>query len=100
MDTSIYQMFENLIPIHNSRKVRLDGDFAIILTPSLQVVYLNEVAKSFLNLVNGERSIADIIQALMSSYDVDIELLKKDVVELVRNLQWEQVIQVKGARPC
>ena len=47
---------------------------------------LNEVGTDFYALVDGKISLEEIIKKIMDDYDVDKELLQKDIGELVDQL--------------
>ena len=53
---------------------------------------LNEVGARVWELCDGERSVAGIAAVLADEYDAPVELIERDVVELVTELEAERLI--------
>lgn len=85
-------LIKELIPAKMHLKARADNEFLIVSTKDLNVYYLNETARDFYELIDGTTTINEIIKKLMQTYEIDYITLEKDVVHLVRDLQWKQLI--------
>ncbi len=90
----MYNFFEKLYikPIY--RKIRKEENDTILLATNegLEIFFLNETALSFLCKVNGKKSLAEIFSELLEEYSVSEEILKRDLMLLVRDLQWKKLI--------
>ena len=96
MNNVVWDKMKDLTPIRNARKYREDGDFLIVMSYSHEIKYFNDVAKSFYVLADGSRRLCEIINEMLEEYEVDESTLILDCIELVRNLQWEDMILLKG----
>ena len=94
----VYEKMKLLIPIRNAAKIRDDGEFLIVMSHVHSIQYLNIVAKEFYLLVDGIKNIDEIINTLIDEYDVSREILECDILELIRNLQWNDLIMLKDDR--
>lgn len=91
-----YDLIKNAIPIQSCLKKRENGDFLILSSPdNLNVIYLNETAKDFYLFADGILSLDSIIGKLSCVYKVEIGILKKDILHLLRDLQWKGVLKLK-----
>lgn len=63
-----------------------------IIEPGLA---LNEVATSIYGLLDGQRSLADIVDAIVAEYDVDEQTCRNDVLTVARELIDEGAVVVK-----
>ncbi len=86
----------NLIPIKNAQKYRADGEFLIVMSHGHSIQYLNEVAKDFYLLSDGNRKVGDIVGIILNEYDVSQDVLENDILELIRNLQWNNLVLLKS----
>ena len=91
----IYQEIKELIPITKYLKKRINDEFLIIATNSGEIRYLNEVAKDFYLAVDGQKTLEELLNILLSIYNVDRIVLEKDIVDLVRDLQWQDLLELK-----
>jgi hypothetical protein len=74
----------------------VEGNVGIICNnQDFRVDYLNETALLIFQLIDGKKSVADIAQCLMKELNVNLEILKRDLVEILRNLQWRKIIILK-----
>lgn len=94
----IYEKMNNLIPIRNEVKSREEGDFLIIASEKHNLQYLNQVAKDFFLAIDGNKTLEDIVVWFESEYEVSREQLENDLVELIRDLQWNDFILLKESR--
>jgi hypothetical protein len=84
------------IPIRKDLKLRVEGNIGIVCnTQNFRVEYLNETALMIFQLIDGERSIADIAKTFMKNVDVDRNTVEQDLVEILRNFQWQKLIVLK-----
>lgn len=93
--SNIYDILSNLIPVQDFIKSRENGEFLILMSEKLEIQYLNEVAKDFYLLINGKRSLEEITEILLEMYDVERNILEKDICQLLRDLQWKNLIILK-----
>ncbi|HWR05455.1 PqqD family protein [Sporomusa sp.] len=85
-------LLKRLVPVRMHLKARVDNDFLIVSTKNLNIYYLNETARDFYDLVDGAITINEIVNKLMQVYEIDYATLEKDIVHLVRDLQWKELI--------
>ena len=64
-----------------------DGEAVIIDTEANVVRMLNEVGSRIWELVDGERSVAEIAEVLVSEYDVSEEEASQSVVQFLSELE-------------
>ena len=89
-----------LYPEFTPVKTRVVDGVFIVSTRNLNLLFLNETAKSFCDYADGTNSFAQIIDLLLKEYDVQREKLVSDMVNLLRKLQWEHLITLsKHAKP-
>jgi hypothetical protein len=71
------------------------GDSAVILrTDSGQLYTCNETTEALLREVDGKRTLSDIIDNVLPSYDVDRETLRADFLTIVAELAAEGIVVV------
>jgi pyrroloquinoline quinone biosynthesis protein D len=78
-----------------ARGVRLrreDGGETLLLVPE-GIVRLNGAAAAALALVDGNRSVAEIVAALGGGFDADAERIERDVRELFERLRRRRLLQ-------
>lgn len=93
----IFEKLRDLIPLKTCIKARANGNLLVVSTPKLDIIYLNETSKDFYELCDGIRSIVQIFNEMLNLYDIPPEELKNDIVTLVRDMQWNELIDLKGA---
>ena len=81
-----------LYPEFTPIKTRMVDGVFIVSTRNLNLLFLNETVKSFCGYADGTNSFAQIIDLLLKEYDVPRETLVSDMENLLRELQWEQLI--------
>ena len=93
---AIFHHIKDLIPIPLNIKTRENGEFLIVCSPKLDIFLLNSVAKDFYQLVDGEKTITSICTELSAVYDVESDTLTDDIVNLVRDMQWQTILNLKS----
>lgn len=88
----VYDSLKNMIPKILAIKQRENNEFLIVESADLQIFHLNETAKDFIELCDEQRNIDEIVDKLSTIYEVDIELLKNDIIDLIRDLQWKKIL--------
>ena len=95
----VYEQMKSLIPYKTCRKERENGAFQIVANENGEIVYLNETSKEFYSLCNGAHTIEELYLVLLDIYDVGEEELQHDLVSLVRDMQWNQILTMKEVVP-
>ena len=93
----VFEKIQDLIPIKTCIKTKENGDLLIVSNSKLDIIYLNETSKDFYAFCDGNRRISQIHQQMLDVYDISSEQLESDLVALVRDLQWKDLINLKGA---
>lgn len=91
----MYNLWKDLVPRKNALKEKENGEFLIASSPSLEIFYLNDTAREFFSLVNGDRSIDKIIDTMMEIYDVERTVLQEDIIDVIRELQWKNLLLLR-----
>lgn len=65
---------------------RIEGEAVVLRQSSAEVLVLNEVGASVLDLADGERNVAAWIEELTAVYDADPDDLARDVMEFAAEL--------------
>lgn len=65
---------------------RIEGEAVVLRQSAAEVLVLNEVGASVLELADGERSVGDWIVALRDDYEGDPETLARDVLAFAAEL--------------
>ena len=69
------------------------GDGAVILlTDSGQIYTCNETTETLLNLVDGKRSLDDVIDLALEEYETDRATLEADYLQLASKLVGEGIL--------
>ena len=92
---TVYEFIKNLIPCQIYTKKRENGDFLIISNENLELYFLNETAKDFYMRCDSFSSIDNICNSMLKEYDVDENVLKQDILSLIRDFQWQEIIELK-----
>lgn len=94
---NVYELLKSLVVISNATKTRVDGDFLIVMSPSHSIQYFSDVAKDFFMEIDGKKTIDNIKDLLLREYDVAEAVLISDLTELIRDLQWKNLILLKAS---
>jgi hypothetical protein len=80
-----------------SQMSREVGDETVILSFDEGTYYgLNEVGTRIWALIQEPRSVAEVCTAISEEYDVERERCEADVLELLRNLAREELVEVRS----
>ena len=90
----MYQYFSKLIPVRFCQKYRRDSEFIIVTNMANKFLYLNNTAADFFELCDGQNTINDIVHILLSEYDVEIDVLQRDIISIIRDFQWGKIIKL------
>ncbi|MVX66922.1 PqqD family peptide modification chaperone [Clostridium chromiireducens] len=93
--SNIYNQIKDLIPFKTYVKAKSNGEFLIVMSENLEIQYLNEVAKDFYELIDGNKELDVLVQEMAEIYDVEKEVLENDMFHLIRDLQWQNLISLK-----
>ena len=86
----------NHIPIRKELKFRVEGNVGIVCnTQDFHINYLNETALAIFQLIDGKRNIGKIAQSFLESVDVDRDVFERDLIEILRNFQWQKLVILK-----
>ena len=77
-------------------KTREEGTVLIVVNRQKKFFILNEVAKDFLLLCDGQRRLKEIIDALGEIYDVEKKLLTDDLIDMIQDLQYKRVLRMEA----
>ncbi|MCK8828084.1 PqqD family protein [Natroniella acetigena] len=88
-------MMKDSIPVQFHLKIRKDGEFLIASSKSYDIYFLNDVAKEFYLRIDGKTTIGGIVEKLLNIYEVEENVLIDDIVSLVRDLQWKNIVRLK-----
>jgi hypothetical protein len=73
----------------------IDGEAVLVLADSGQVQVLNEVGARVWELADGTRSLAQIVDEVVSEFDVGAEQAAADVLAFVERLVAERIVIVQ-----
>lgn len=89
----IFEWLKKKIPVCSYIKKRSNSDdILIVCANNLSIYYFNSTATFFINEADGKKTIEDIEQKFLEEYDVDKSELEKDLVDMIRDLQWKQIL--------
>ncbi|GHV54821.1 hypothetical protein FACS1894216_15620 [Synergistales bacterium] len=93
----VFELLKDIKVETKALKQREEGDFLIVMSKDLKISYLNSMAKDVYSRLNETNTIADIYDELLNEYDVAEDVLKADLISLIRDLQWQSLIRLKRA---
>lgn len=91
----IFEFVKSWKPVPSWRKRRDDGDFVLLSDENMDIHYLNSTAKDIIELMDG-KTIAEICEVMGKIYDVEQVVIQRDVLNVVRELQWNHLIQIRN----
>lgn len=84
------------IPLRKELKIRIEGNIGVVSnTQDYRVDFLNETALTIFQMIDGKKSIADIVECFMNEVDVSREIFEQDLIEILRGFQWRKLIILK-----
>jgi hypothetical protein len=84
------------IPVRKELKFRIEGKIGIVCNShDFRIIYLNETALAVFQLIDGKKSVSDIAKEFMDMVDVDPNIFEQDLIEILRNFQWQKLIALK-----
>ena len=75
----------------------LAGETAILDLKSGQYYGLNPVGARIWDFIQESRSVAEVLNAILSEYDVDARACERDLFALLEELQRKGLVEVKHA---
>ncbi len=72
---------------------RIEGEAVVLRQSAAEVLVLNGVGASVLDLADGERSVRDWIEALSGEYDADPDELARDVLQFTGELRQAGILE-------
>ncbi|HEV8581344.1 MAG TPA: PqqD family protein [Thermoanaerobaculia bacterium] len=80
---------------------RIEGEAVVLRQSAAEVLVLNEVGASVLDLADGERSVGEWIEALSQEYETDPAELARDVLQFAGELREAGMLEeiVKDEKP-
>ena len=89
-----FDKIRNLIPRKCCQKFRKDSEFVIVTNYANKMFFLNPTSSEIFLLCNGENSIGEIREKMLSIYDVSVERLESDLTRAIRDFQWNDIIEL------
>ena len=68
------------------RHTRVGGEGVVLRQDDAEVLVVNDVAARVIELLDGSRSLADIVETLQQEYDIDADTLAADIAAYGRDL--------------
>ena len=80
---------------HPEATHQMVGEEAVIIHLTTNIPYtLNDTGAMFWELLDGERTVADCARVIAADYDVEIEVVAADLLELAAEFEQEGLIIV------
>jgi hypothetical protein len=74
---------------------RIIGEEAVIILPELgELKVVNEVGARLWNLVDGQKTVADLVDIICEEYDVDHDRGKQDVLNFLQQMIDKRILIV------
>ena len=83
------------IPHDISLKKSHEGSVVLVMNDEYTLSFLNETASIFLSLCNGQKNVSEILHEMHQEYDVDINTLEQDIIQLIQNLQKNRILYME-----
>ena len=90
-----YEFINKYIPIKHALKARENGSFLILSNKESNVYYLNGTAREIWENIDGNKNINEICGYLSGEYDVSREVLERDLIDFIRDMQWKKLLRLK-----
>lgn len=75
----------------------IEGEAVLVKVDSGEVIHLNEVAAEIWRIIDGKKSISEIIDHIHDHFEVGREQAKKDTLEFFQSLSEKNLIIEKGS---
>ena len=85
------------VPHVRAVKMREEGDVLIVSGKDKRLFFLNEVAKDFLLLCDGQKRFREIVEELGEVYDVEKNQLTDDLIDTIQDLQYKRILHMEAA---
>ena len=85
------------VPSVEVLKIREEGDILVAVNRQKKLFLLNEVAKDFFLLCDGQRRLKEIIDTLGEIYDAEKIQLTDDIIDTIQDLQYKRLLRVEAA---
>ncbi|GMO32928.1 MAG: hypothetical protein Ta2F_08890 [Termitinemataceae bacterium] len=84
------------IPVRKDLKFRIEDNIGIVCNANdFRVDFLNETATTVFQLIDGKKNVSDIVQCFLEKVDVSRDVFEQDLIEILRNFQWQKLIAMK-----
>lgn len=74
--------------------VQMGDDLAMLNEETGQYVVLNDMGKIIWEMIDGDTSLEDIIEELLKTYDVEVQVCRSEVTEFVDELIKQEIIRL------
>lgn len=74
----------------------IEGEAVLVKVESGEVIQLNEVAAEIWRVIDGNKTISEIVDYIHGLFEVDKEQAKKDALEFVQSLLDKNLVIKKG----
>lgn len=64
----------------------IEGEAILVNVDKGEVIHLNKVAAKIWDLINGKKSVSDIIEHIYNQFEVDEKAAKRDTLEFLDEL--------------
>lgn len=94
----MFDKFEDLYPVKNAVKIRRDGEFMLVMGTDAVIQYLNETAAFMYEHFDGMHTVGEVYDLMLTEYDISPEMfeeVKRDIVNTIRDLQWQRVVELR-----
>ncbi len=85
------------VPHVEALKTREEDEILVVVNRQKKLFLLNEVAKDFLLLCNGQRRLQEIVNELDEIYDVEKNQLTDDLIDTIQDLQYKRILHMEAA---
>lgn len=96
--SDVYDKLKSLYPVQTKLKARRDGDFLIVMNDKHEIFYMNDIAAFIYEHMTGAVAVDEIFDAVMDEYELggDMhETVRTDLVNTIRDLQWQRVVELR-----
>ena len=88
----VWHWIKNKRPSRKILKQRIEDDITVVYGKNLEICYLNKSAGIVLSMSDGKNTVSDIAQNMLKRFDVDEVSLQNDLVDIIRDLQWKNIL--------